>query len=304
MLKTKNKLYISGTYYGIEKIVILGDIFVRQTAKSQFLRLKDAYSKRFDIDIAAGDIFSDVNQVTCRITNAYVQKLNNCINMPKIVLVVLENDIINEVELKSFGVSEYYGRHIEEIINECNKITLEFANILPFQAKRDGWPKFIWVSPTQHNYTPLQKVMRGKFTEVLENIAQHHRNVWPVKLRQIWDENNNSLFSHANNKFTNEGLHTFWTAIDRTLKYCDKKITRQEAGLDTTYTSNSQFPSVQGGVIPKDNTKSGPPGPQTSSTTRFDRNNFHDNTRMQPSGYYDRTFGRCHNVPKRQLSFN
>ena len=286
----------------MEKIIVLGDLFVRRTAKAQFLRLKDAYSKRFDIEIAAGDIFSEVDQITCRISNAYIDKLNNCVNIPKMVFIVIENDIINDVELKSFGVTEFYGRYIEEIINECNKITLEFANILPFQSKRDGWPRFVWIVPTQHNnYSPLQKELRMKFAEVLENIAQHHRNVWTLKLRQVWDENNNSLFSHSNNKFTNEGLHTFWTAFDRTVKYCDKKINRQEAGLElfnTGTTATSSFGDV---------CKSQPSNKEFKNTGGVINNRHQGYGATQgnkSTGYYERTFGRHHNLPRKQLTYD
>ena len=215
----------------MEKIIIVGDNFVRRTAKSHFLRLKDSYSQRFEIDIATGDVFSSNEYITSRMTNALIEKLNVCINLPKLIVFIPENDFIQEIEYKGWGVTEYYGKYLEEIINETNKLIMEFLSELPSKSKRDGWPKVVWILPTLHkNYSPQDRELRIKFTETIENIAQHHKNVWSVKLKQVWDEDNISLYSHLNRKYTNEGYHTFWTAVDRTIKFCDRKITRLEIG--------------------------------------------------------------------------
>ena len=213
-------------------MILVGDSFVRKTAKANFLHLnKDtAYAtNNMEVIIKAGDPYDTniKNFFTARINNAMVQAFNEVTNMPKMVVVILESDLIDAVSGEGDEVIMYYGRYLEDIIDDFHKIVKEMRQILPENAMKRGWPRLVFIIPTTHrNYTDKQK--RQWFIDTLLTVVKYYDDVWALKLIQVWDENNCNIFSKRDNIFSREGLQIFWSAVDRTMAFCSRKITREE----------------------------------------------------------------------------
>ena len=61
-----------------------------------------------------------------------------------------------------------------------------------------------------------------KFTGLLEDaIEENYTNMCVLRLKKIWEPADNSLYSLSQRKFTEEGLATYWKAIDASIKFWD-----------------------------------------------------------------------------------
>ena len=212
--------------------MVVGAAFVRKTAKNDFLHMKDCYSTmRFKPHIVAGDKHSSINPYfTSRLHNALVQGLEKCSTIPKMVIVVLEDDLIHHIgEVRES--QEYYKHYIEAIYQDFAETCKKLHTMMPTSSKRENWPKIIMIEASIHRYYKnIQS--RKDFNEEAQIAAKKFQNIWSVALKQIWNEHNLNLYRFDEQKFTGEGLCTFWKAVDRTIMFCDKKISRFEAQMD------------------------------------------------------------------------
>ena len=213
--------------------MVIGDEFVRKTAKNHFLhtRRPDTFAiKHYEVNVITGDTADKNNNFfTGRICNAMVHLFNKSVNMPKIVAIVLEDDLINHIGDQGIGTTEHYAVYIEDIIKDFKRISEKFKAILPDSATRVNWPKLVFIVPTLHrNYDNYGQ--RKIFNEVLEAVTKEHEKIcWSLKLLQIWDENDCQLFLKREQRFTREGLNNLWYAIDKTFAFCNRKMFREEA---------------------------------------------------------------------------
>ena len=224
---------IAEKFRGCEQLMIIGDTFVRKSAKQHLInsRREDLTClKQFEVNVATGDTYDRNNPYfTGRICNSLIKLINNSINMPKLVVLIVENDIINEVKCDGIGSSEHYIAYIENIIKDFKRVIEQFREILPISGQRNTWPKLLFLPATLHrNYSFNKYRERKVFNEVLSTISDHHKDtVWALKLMQVWNENDLSLYSKTEQRYTKEGLDTFWRAVDRTIAFGNRKLNRE-----------------------------------------------------------------------------
>ena len=52
-----------------------------------------------------------------------------------------------------------------------------------------------------------------------------------LKLVQVWDIYDKSLYLKAQNRITHEGKSTFWRAVDKTVRFCDTNILKKSGSV-------------------------------------------------------------------------
>ena len=222
---------------------MVGDTFVNRTARGSFLRNEheNAYTiNNFEVGISAVDKSVAHNPyITSRLNNAMVNLFNGAINMPKIVVVVLEEDLINEVSYEGNAATECYAKYLTEIIDDFHRITTAFRQVLPNNAKKQGWPKLLMIPATLHDDYDNNNA-RVLFNDTLEAVAQYHNDVCPLKLLQVWDPHDHSIYSKTEQRYINGGVNRLWSAIDRTIAFCNRRICREDARFDKTSLKNTE----------------------------------------------------------------
>ena len=58
----------------------------------------------------------------------------------------------------------------------------------------------------------------------MEAVGVLHENTSVLRLLQIWDHNDTSIYSDRTQRFSVNGLSRFWQAVDRTVRYKDIKL--------------------------------------------------------------------------------
>ena len=157
--------------------------------------------------------------------------------MPKMVVVILEDDLIKYVGSGNY-VDIYYAKYIEEIIKDFHRLKDKMSNLLPSNSKRTGWPRLVFIQPTLHRYYSNYE-LRQKLIATIEETIKPFNDVWALKLLQIWDKNNCNYYRYEQQSHTGEGLQALWMAIDRTIHFANQKVIREE--LKTLKNPMSQF---------------------------------------------------------------
>ena len=80
--------------------------------------------------------------------------------------------------------------------------------------------------------------MRQKFNHALSTAALLNENTWSLKLKKIWDSHNHSLYNKEDDKYTVEGIKTYWEAVDQTIKYADTILIKRPAAKPKTSTQD------------------------------------------------------------------
>ena len=220
----------------MQQLVIIGDEFVRKTAKNIYKKLPNAYANQhFEVTIAAGDKYNcSIPNILARMKSALVEVLNNSINIPKIIMLVPENDIIKDVGISDKSLAEeHYREYIKYFLQTTMEVINTFKQLLPEAAKRPGWPKLVIITPTIHrNYSEIESIQRAAFASVLDEQARKLPDTWALRLLQVWDKNNLNIVRRDTGNITNEGYTIFWKAVDRTVRFTDKKILKLEFEAD------------------------------------------------------------------------
>ena len=227
---------------GYESIWFCGDDFGHQTFNDYCLNRMDdfhGYAKdNFEvIGFMSDSATSDDLTLISRLRNILVEAITKQVLLPKIIVFVPDDDIIVFLNYVEYGISKCLGRIVDWIMREHNRIIESYKEYLPLKAKKYSYPQLIWIKALTHdNFN--NNLMLQKFNYALSTQAQNHEHTWALQLKKIWDPHNHSLFNKEDNKYTVEGIKTYWEAVDKTLKYADtillKKPNKPKASQSST----------------------------------------------------------------------
>ena len=181
------------------------------------------------------------NNRLARIHNTLASAMSRRAMLPKIIVFILEDDIINYLGYNDYGVSEMFGRMLEYLLNEVQKSILRFRSkfLVPKVFKKD-WPKVVWLLPSFHNnYT--NSTLRRKYSTELAVQVQNRDDNMALRFKQCWSTDNNALVkNNGSNELTPAGIRCFWHAVDRTVKFADHKFSNKRCTSNMQRTTASQ----------------------------------------------------------------
>ena len=200
--------------------------------------------ENFEVRACGGSTITTKNvpDPIARLANTLIKLIEKANTLPKIIVVVVENDVIKAINPDKDGQSVHYGQAIEWIIDQHVDILDKFKGYLPKKAKigKEHWPFIMWISPCIHeNFEEIDYQRRKKFTKCLEKIAHGDREIIAMRLmKQIWDQKDPDLVN-IHHRFTTEGWNVYWSAVDNAVKYFDEKII---PGIVEKKNANKYFP--------------------------------------------------------------
>ena len=205
----------------------MGDNFVAETYRVHFkkaMRDGSSYIKsNFEYHSACNSKMNshDVNLLS-RLLNTFIEEINKRGKLPKYVLVVLDDNIIQFLDYLGYGISGFYGEWLEWIVNEMSKAIRDRKGQLPKKAVKDSYPMIYWVAPPVHKNMELKIIeARNKFNLVLTSLIKLQDNMRVIRLK-AWDKDNDILVDR-NGKYTFDGLELYWRSIDASVKFnCNK----------------------------------------------------------------------------------
>ena len=160
--------------------------------------------------------------ILSRLRNMLIGLIHQEIKLPKMVVIVLDDDLI-----KYYGAEEdpeslmkALKRLLNELMTEFRKVVSTQKERLPKKALKAFYPQFVWIqAPLNREFG--NNSQREIFNKSLIATAKFHENVSILELKKIWDQENTRLFVGEALRYTTEGLSTYWAAVDCTIRFMD-----------------------------------------------------------------------------------
>ena len=236
-----------------EKLWFIADEFGYQSYEDHFRkRSHKPYSvyikENFDVTAFINGKFKSKDpSVVSRLRNALVTAVTKQPVLPKLVVIVPDDDMIKFLNIYAAGISKSLGKIVDYIMLEHDKIIESFKEYLDDRSKKAEYPHFLWIlAPLHQNFANNEE--RKKFNRCVERMTAFHGNTSALYLKKVWDSNDTNLFVKESRRFTSVGYARYWEAIDKTVRYCDtiklRNYTKRKTGeevQDTQSRNNSRY---------------------------------------------------------------
>ena len=98
-----------------------------------------------------------------------------------------------------------------------------YKDLLPTKAKHDFYPHIIWIAPPL-NINFCNNKLRVLFSDALESAVEEYPEMCMLTLRKVWDEDEPAFYRKEQRRFTPEGYHVYWLAVDASIKFWSKAL--------------------------------------------------------------------------------
>ena len=164
-----------------------------------------------------------------RIRNLLADAISDKLLLPKFIVMVLDDDIIEYFNYDGKGTTEQLGRIINWIMSEHEDIIKGYKAELPARALKANYPQLIWIEAPYHkNFKNNES--REIFNKIVSKTTHKCDFTTTLQLKKIWNEENRGLYLRDEDRYTSDGYTAYWQAVDRTVKFADtilfRKITR------------------------------------------------------------------------------
>ena len=223
---------ITDSQHGLDHIWIIGDDFSCHTVQQHFNnpRKEDSRSpfysfSTFEVTESLSSKYKSSNpSVMGRIVNNVVYGLNKHKKLPKIIVLVPDDDLVRGIHCTDVMLIQI-SMITEWVVGEIVKAIEMYKEVLPLKCKRPNFPYVLWIAPPTHCYFGDSDNKRREVqTECLERIAKIHENFSVLKVIKYWDHNDSNAFIYDSYRFKAEGLKKYWLGVDAAIRFCNVVI--------------------------------------------------------------------------------
>ena len=185
---------------------------------------------------------SVLRNVLARLVNCLIKALNNAKKMPRMIIIIPENDLVEYLSHKNFDMKVLANKALNWVMNQM--VRAVDAKIDNLRLRCPGAivttePKFIWVEMFNRvtDFTKLPSV-RHKYIEALQEQIRKRTRHYIIDINESMMDT--SLFDMAN-QLNGRGTVHFWNQIDDQIKSFDyRKISLKPPKQVTTSSSNDK----------------------------------------------------------------
>ena len=185
-----------------------------------------------------------------RITNSFAYGLNKIDKLPRMIILVIDKDLIETLNYKNYGVSTMIGTWLEWVANTLDDMIETRKKQLKDKALKERYPEIFWVE-CPHNKNFVDNNMRAKFNICLGTVVRMFDYMRCIKMKEFWRYDDESLvdqFGHM----TQKGQQIYWKSVDASIKFNYLMHSRKRKFSHTTTAApagdgnmvNDPFPSV------------------------------------------------------------
>ena len=198
----------------------MGDNFVATTYRENFKKVRNYpffTKKNYEITTFCNSRFSDKDtNILRRLKSAFIEGLNKYWKLPKYIIIILEDDLIEYLGYTNYGISKMYGDMLEYLVQEFDSLIKNRIELLPDKAKKPGYPYIYWMVSSIHKNWENNNA-REKFNFTLEAILKLYSNMRLILMKEHWDFKNTNLV--INNRLTSEGKSAYWKCVDASIAF-------------------------------------------------------------------------------------
>ena len=148
----KQEMFFVDKIVGLDNVWLLGDNFVASTYRKYFLqrlelieeevRKEELFIKsNYDFDLYCNSRYNSPTQnMLVRLQNTFARALNGNIALPRYMIVILDDDLIDFLTFKQAGISQILGEWLIWLIKELDTVINSMKTKLPAKSKRETEP--------------------------------------------------------------------------------------------------------------------------------------------------------------------
>ena len=156
---------------------------------------------------------------------------NKLLPLPKIIVVVPDDDLVKLLCKSDVDDHQNIGHSFNRILNfimtEYERGVSSFKEFLPAKCVNTDFPQFLWIAAPMHENFNNNNLC-FKFNRCLEETCKLHPRTTSLTLKPIWDPKDTCLYLGNSQRFTAEGYHSYWEAVDRMVRYFDSVLLKKQ----------------------------------------------------------------------------
>ena len=156
--------------------------------------------------------------ILVRLKNALITGINEQVLLPKAILIVLDDDLMDSLGHYQEGFSLSIGKLMEWLANELHDIICKHKEKLPSRSRKFKYPAVLWCTIPLHMVYGQYNDFKTKFNRSLEKTVLLFREMETLKIQ--WEDKNMSFFQGG--CISPFGLRRYWEAINKAFESWDK----------------------------------------------------------------------------------
>ena len=172
-----------------------------------------------------------------RIQNQLIAAITKKIILPKVIIVVMDDDVIRDIVYEGPEVKSTYRRVLDWLTREFHRSILSQKDHLPNRSCRYKYPSIIWIAPPT-NVKFYNSDLHRLFSYALEDATAKYPEMWTLQLKKIWDEQDMNLYDDNAHRYYHKGLSMYWRVVDSTLKFWDNTLSHKQIPKQPEGTTN------------------------------------------------------------------
>ena len=177
------------------------------------------------------------NNILSRIQNDLVATINTKTLLPKAIVLIFEDDILDAVDHYKIGASNAIGWVLEWLANQIHRIIVSHKEKLPSKSRIFKYPTVLWT------LIPLHTIY-GHYNDFKEKFNNSVKQVTGLSTLTLyaWDPKELDYFSDG--CINGNGLTTYWLAVNQAFEAWDKEQMKMQHSNQLQGHSTSQCKSA------------------------------------------------------------
>ena len=197
----------------------------QQNARSQDGKL-DYINAHYDTILVVRDMEPENNEnLLSPLRNALVETINQQLLLPKAIILVLDDDMLDELDHYKTGITTSIGQLVEWLANQLHRIITNYKEAMPSKSHKFRYPTLLWCLIPQHTVYDQYNGSKAKFNKSVLCTIQLFHEMTALELT-LWKEDN--LDYCENGTLSATGLTTYWQAINRAFELWDWEQMKQK----------------------------------------------------------------------------
>ena len=178
----------------------------------------------FNISSYVMNLISMLCSKMARIINAAISALNESKKLPRLLLMILDTDFLEQIDIINPGKTKIMGPCFEWLVSQLERVIAEKKEEL--RQKQPGAiaanePKIIWVSLLERKGFIAKSYLNAVITAnvVMEEVLSGRKNHFWLKLSPFMADQANFT---AGGELSAHGKVKFWHSIDKVVEEFDK----------------------------------------------------------------------------------
>ena len=207
-----------------DTVWFVGDQFFSETFTQYFQNAssredKTSYIRAYYDTIGYCQVEGLNRNIFSRLRNAVVEGINKQVLLPKVILLVFENDILDYLDHYRPGVSTLIGQTIEWLANQLHRMITSHKEKLPSKSRKFKYPVVMMCGLPHHCEFGKLNEFRDKFNTCLQSTTSLFREMHYLEM--VWDSRDTTLFTRGN--LNSKGYAAYWQSVNEAFEKWDRE---------------------------------------------------------------------------------